>query len=329
MPNNRSTESSPRSSRGITPVRNCSPPHQQNFSSDIKVRKLKAVPPKFYSVPHNRIAEEGETVRFQCSVAGHPDPWATWTKDGLPIIANSRITIKEQDDLKILEIVRVNHDDAGIYRVSIENNNGKIEASAKLDIITHRNFSMRSIRARSTSPRPSSNFNRRFIPSMNYSNRNRLDCDFRSSTPTQYNAWHKNVPLLENCDTLEKVQVSTDKVENHENETEAPIFVKELPRVLEVIEGSPLTIQAAIKGTKPCDIIWMKDLCVLPECEDFQQLLCEDGSVVLNLRDVFVQDSGNYRCEVYNTYGEAMSRCRLVVHGKSYIILLFTSHLGL
>lgn len=43
-------------------------------------RKQIKCSPRFYSVPHDRIAEEGETVRMTASARGMPSPWTTWTK---------------------------------------------------------------------------------------------------------------------------------------------------------------------------------------------------------------------------------------------------------
>lgn len=83
--------------------------------------------PKFYAVPHSRVAEEGETVQFQCAIAGHPTPWNTWDKDGDIVTQTSRITIKERDDLRILEIDEVTHEDAGLYRITLENEYGRLE----------------------------------------------------------------------------------------------------------------------------------------------------------------------------------------------------------
>lgn len=65
-----------------------------------------------------QIAEEGETVRFQCAVAGHPDPWVKWYKDEQEIVPSSRLTITEREDLRTLEIKDVTVADSGIYKVS-------------------------------------------------------------------------------------------------------------------------------------------------------------------------------------------------------------------
>ena len=79
--------------------------------------------------------EEGATVRFQCAIAGHPTPWVTWDKDGLILTPTRRLTIKEKDDLRVVEISDVTLEDAGLYRVTLENDVGRVEASARLDVI--------------------------------------------------------------------------------------------------------------------------------------------------------------------------------------------------
>jgi Immunoglobulin I-set domain len=82
-----------------------------------------------------QIVEEGATVRFQCAIAGHPTPWVTWDKDGLILTPTRRLTIKEKDDLRVVEISDVTLEDAGLYRVTLENDVGRVEASARLDVI--------------------------------------------------------------------------------------------------------------------------------------------------------------------------------------------------
>jgi len=87
-------------------------------------------------VPHNRLVQEGETVRFQCAIVGHPAPWIRWDKNGIIVTPSTRISIKERDDIKILEIIDVMREDAALYRVIAENDFGRIEASARLEVIS-------------------------------------------------------------------------------------------------------------------------------------------------------------------------------------------------
>lgn len=75
-------------------------------------QRVRKVPPKFYSVPHNKIAEPGETVRFQCNVGGNPSPRVTWDRDNISIKPESilpagRVRFEEKDDVRVLEIRNV------------------------------------------------------------------------------------------------------------------------------------------------------------------------------------------------------------------------------
>lgn len=75
-------------------------------------------------------------MRFQCAVVGHPAPWVRWDKNGSVVTPSARITVKERDDVKILEIADVMREDAALYRVTAENDYGRIEASARLEVIS-------------------------------------------------------------------------------------------------------------------------------------------------------------------------------------------------
>lgn len=114
------------------------------------------IAPKFYTYPYNKVAEEGDTVVFQCAAKGLPAPWATWDKDGVVITPSCRITIKEKDEIfRILEIDDVNSEDVGLYRVTLENDYGRAEATARLEVISQKGKFYASGRSYSASPRKS------------------------------------------------------------------------------------------------------------------------------------------------------------------------------
>lgn len=75
-------------------------------------------------------------MRFQCAVVGHPTPWVKWDKNGTIVTPTARISVKERDDVKIVEIMEVTQEDGGLYRVTVENDYGRIEASARLEVIS-------------------------------------------------------------------------------------------------------------------------------------------------------------------------------------------------
>lgn len=159
-------------------------------ASDVSLteaKHTKYMSPKFYAVPHSRVAEEGETVQFQCAIAGHPTPSFTWSKDNVTVTQTPRITITKRDDLRILQIVKVTPEDAGLYRIAIENEHGKqsffdqilkdflfnddnliligrVEAAARLDVIGSGRGVSHGIRTGS-SPRRSLGVSRRLMAS--------------------------------------------------------------------------------------------------------------------------------------------------------------------
>lgn len=194
--------STPRSTPRTTPSRSLSPytralsPRYIEPSSRPKRHKVSA--PKFYAVPHNRVAEEGETVRFQCAVAGHPTPWVTWDKNGIVVTPSTRVTISERDDLRVLEITEVTVEDAGLYRVTLENDVGRVEATARLEVIGPHGYMTRvaNARARSTSPRTTPTFRRRLVGSVGrLGSRIALACDVRAS-PSPIPSWYRNGELV-------------------------------------------------------------------------------------------------------------------------------------
>lgn len=60
-------------------------------------------------------------------------------------------------------------------------------------------------------------------------------------------------------------------------------------------------------------ITWYKNGEKLPNCDDFQYIDNNNGEFGLKLNDVFLADSGSYKCEVYNCYGDATSTGQLTV----------------
>ncbi|XP_045784051.1 titin homolog [Maniola jurtina] len=130
-----SASSTPRSTPRTTPARSLS----RTPGPDLRrlCSPSREIAPKFYTYPYNRVVEEGDTVVFQCAVRGLPPPWATWDKDGIIITPTARISIREKEDMfRILEIEQVTIEDVGLYRVTLENDYGRAEASARLEVIS-------------------------------------------------------------------------------------------------------------------------------------------------------------------------------------------------
>lgn len=291
----------PSSTRTLSPL----PSYRDRGVTEFRPNRIRAAPPKFYAYPHNRVAEQGETVRFQCAVAGHPDPWVTWEKDGVVVTPSARLRMTEREDLRTLEISDVIPSDSGVYKIILENDVGRIETSAKLDVIGHRIVSSRGLRTRSLSPKPAPNYSKHFMGDLsNLGSRGDFQYSYRSN-------------LSSYCKFYRDLYDSTD------TSILRPEIFKSLPKNLKMSEGRSVNLQVEVLGKPPFDVVWMKDACILPDCEDFQQTVTEDGIISLYLPDVYPQDSGNYRCEIYNLYGDAFSNCYLTVQGEIICYSIF------
>ncbi|XP_011864762.1 PREDICTED: myosin light chain kinase, smooth muscle-like isoform X3 [Vollenhovia emeryi] len=345
-----SAGSTPRSTPRSTPIRSLSPAvsHGRELRSpqvllrgDIS-RKPKVCPPKFYAVPHNRLVQEGETVRFQCAVVGHPVPWIKWDKNGTVVTPSTRISIKERDDVKILEIVDVIQEDAALYRVTAENDFGRIEASARLEVINRYEATSRTIRTRSASPRTYPSFDRSLLPTTSRINsRLQLECRVRG-TPSVTSTWYRNgrplerssrikrhfdgttakieIPKVKASDAGEYTCVATNilgsirsscqvtVLDPHNSsiaDKNPPRFRQSLPTESIVMENYCYEFQTGITGTPPFTITWSKDGRKLPDNDYYKYIVYGDGGIALRISKVRPQDAGEYTCVVQNDFGVA------------------------
>lgn len=307
-----SASSTPRSTPRATPIRSMSPMSMSMSyrSTNINVtqqRHNKFMSPKFYAVPHSRVAEEGETVQFQCAIAGHPMPWSTWDKDGQIVTPTTRITIKERDDLRILEIDEVTHEDAGLYRITLENEYGRIEATARLDIIGHgRSAAGRGLRIGS-SPRRNISVSRRLMgSSTRIGGRLSLATNSRGTSAPTRRFYHNGndvnlddprIKITEDdfqiCLTIDDAQPKDEGIytcisENafsigatstyvtlFQDESEivkqAPEFVRSLDSIETIENGQHLDLTCQVQSFTPFDVQWKYNSRMIPSnTEDYR-----------------------------------------------------------
>ncbi|XP_060843292.1 uncharacterized protein LOC132923359 isoform X6 [Rhopalosiphum padi] len=318
-------------------------------SNDRCTKRLKrSSAPKFYAVLHDRIADIGETVRFQCSVSGHPPPWSSWEKDGQPIGVNSRMRIREDDDYRSLEICDVTSDDTGLYRITVENKFGKIQATARLEVLTHNQIT-NDVQITS-----SSNGRRQSGSAACAGENFTLSCDIRGNSMSDV-TWYKNdvevkpddrvtsslddlaarlsISNLESADTGVYTCVARcesgvtrcstelcvfDTKPGTDSYLQPPIFVEGLVPKRTADEGEPVQLTVRLQGAVPMSALWFKNDVLVPDCADFEYVVTEDrGEFSLSIIDPFIKDSGIYSCKVANSFGQAVSSGKLVINEMS------------
>ncbi|XP_037942022.1 myosin light chain kinase, smooth muscle-like, partial [Teleopsis dalmanni] len=342
-----SASSTPISTPRSTPNRSFSPMRLSYRNSSIDIgsseqRRYTAQQqtisaPKFLAIPHSRVVEEGDSVRFQCAIAGHPTPWSTWDKDGMIVIPTTRISVKEIDDLRFLEIDEVTFDDAGLYRITLENDYGRIEATARLDVICSRRYSKspssRSVRA--SSSRRNAYIRRRIMgPSTAIGGRMALAAGFRGSSVPACKFYHNDSELLEsnrvhievfsneavlfidNC-TYDDSGTYTCIIEgDHEPITttvdiiihdqkliksflpKEPRITKHLPEETQSVERETIDLSFEFDCSLPYSYVWTRNGDVINDSDDFNYIDHGNGILCLRIHDAFDLDSGIYACKI-------------------------------
>ncbi|XP_017077859.1 myosin light chain kinase, smooth muscle-like isoform X4 [Drosophila eugracilis] len=343
-----SAHSTPRSTPRSTPARSFSPLRLSYRTSSIDLsgvaerRRSDArnaiTAPKFLAIPYNRVVEEGDSVRFQCAISGHPTPWATWDKDGLIVTPTPRIAVKEIDDLRIIEIDEVSFDDAGLYRVTLENDFGRIEATARLDVIRSSRYSkspsVRSVRA-SSSRRNAHLYRRIMGPSTAIGGRMALASGYRGSSVPSVRFYHNNVEmeaservhiLLQEEESMALLIVdnvtredegvytciisgdhdpliSSTTVTFHEPNAEIQrrraVITEPLLEITKALEGEVIDLCCAIDCDEPYSYVWLRNGEILPDSDEFNYIDHGNGRLCLRINDAFDIDSGIYSCQVF------------------------------
>ncbi|KAK5975978.1 hypothetical protein GCK32_004118, partial [Trichostrongylus colubriformis] len=103
----------------------------------VKAAKAKelAVPANFLSPLQDTEVVEGETLTLKCVVAGEPFPSITWTKDGVELEKDERLTMRVAlDGTATLRIRDARKSDFGQYRVTAKNDSGTETSSCQVTV---------------------------------------------------------------------------------------------------------------------------------------------------------------------------------------------------
>ncbi|XP_023226281.1 myosin light chain kinase, smooth muscle-like [Centruroides sculpturatus] len=308
--------------------------HATQTDNNVKKRKR---PPHFLLPPRSKMVSEGENVRFLCSYTGYPEPELSWFKDQLRLsFSGDRLSLVQTESLYILQINSVVPEDGGDYILVLENELGKIEASAHLEVKAKNNQGSASI---PKILRPLTDCVSTDEESWT------LTCEV-TGNPTPSIRWYKDGKAISQSGDFKMVydgheaslvisEIYPDDqgqytclAKNTHGEAKTscfmtvreagspPSFVGTL-QDLEVTDGDKVTFTVQIKGTKPIEVIWVHNDQEIKNCKDFCYVSHEDGIThSLVIEDVFLEDAGLYVCEAYNHYGDAETLCKLSVRER-------------
>lgn len=255
---------------------------------------------------------------------------------------SSRITIKEHDEDRILQITDVTVEDAGLYKVTVDNEVGRVEATARLEVIKLRGSSSCGYLASDSLA-----FRRKLVNSTARPGEDLiLKSELRNYTSSAQTKWYKNGHALSMDDRIyeqnknglvglvikrvciEDEGTYTLVVSNHLGDVsswaEVDVFDDDLfdpPEVIErltnvnTFDGETVSLVTKVKSQHDFLFTWIKNEEVLPDCDYFQYVDYGNGYIGLRFEDIFTQDSGNYSCIVSNSFGTCKSSCKISVEG--------------
>ncbi|KAI8127587.1 smooth muscle, Myosin light chain kinase [Lucilia cuprina] len=300
----------------------------QIFAKDIlKQKSMEKAILKLYRVLFVHLRNlrccDGDRITLEAHVEGLPEPVIIWEKDGrvLPSATLSIPRVYPEDegeytciaknnigrtlsqpkvnDLRYLEIEEVTFDDAGLYRITLENDYGRIEATARLDVIGSSRYSKspsaRSIRA--SSSKRNAYLHRRIMASSTAiggrmalaSESERVHIDLLQEEAFLF---------VDNVSKDDEVKFLTAEELQQPSKTQCEI-VQHLPDEIEHWEGETIDLCFELKTNMPYTYMWTRNGELIKESDDFNYIDHGNGFLCLRIHDAFDLDSGNILCPCF------------------------------
>ncbi|CAJ0933472.1 unnamed protein product, partial [Mesorhabditis belari] len=255
-----------------------------------------ATPPKILSPAFRQLdVIMNQTVEIDCETTGTPSPTIEWTRDGKTLQNQPNIKIDENG--KVLRIVGVKESDAGRYSCKAENKAGQAEADTFISVISPPQVSMVADE-------------QKVIASHGIT----IRCEVFGN-PQPEVEWQKNgQPFTQGIlqsQTFIHIQdakpedagrytcIGTNRAGEQRASTQlhvlTPPSIENEERLLQVKEGSDLTIDCAASGNPTPTISWKRDG-VLIKNQNSSKLLISSANAT---------DAGKYTCEARNEAGVA------------------------
>ncbi len=296
-------------------------------SGHLHISPLQA-PAKFTSKLENIEVSEGEQVKLKCAVVGRPDPHISWFKDQQQVEESDRIKIKmTSDNTCVLNIIKSDMDDEGIYTCSATNSAGKDTTSAKL-----------TVNGEGKAPEFTRVLENTEIPD---GSPVRLEVKVQGK-PTPFVEWLKGTKLLKSgprFETQSSGNVHTFVITNCRDDDggtytckarnkfgtascEATLVIAEdtvPPRFTKKLYDSTAdagnTVEFSVKyiGSPEPKVKWYLDDEEVSEDDEGMDIETEPGSSLLVLEDIAPNDSGQYKCIITNIAGKAVTSAKLKV----------------
>lgn len=257
----------------------------------------KCLAPIFHSIPQNQIIKEGESVSLACIVHSQLSCWFVWDKNGIVNIPSHRIVITESFNTKSLIITNVYSSDSGFYRITVENDHGRVEATIQLKVVVDTQACGSSSIADNAPIRVKRQLMEHFtaldtivlagqyqslsLPSLKvYSNDKMLDENDQSHTIVHNHSvliikHYSAFGMVNYCCILQSRSGKTTGMVAQVSAVDdsnifPPIIVKHLPPIVTSFEGNETDLQFRIECSTAFTYVWLRNDVVIEDCYEFR-----------------------------------------------------------
>ncbi|XP_040072551.1 obscurin isoform X2 [Ixodes scapularis] len=295
-------------------------------------------------LPSKVRVDEGQPLKLEAKIPGHPLPDIQWLKDGEPVVPSNRVKLSQAPDgTVVLEVDSAKPGDAGHYTVVARNDQGK--ATSETDVeTTPKGAEVPSTPAFSEGLKDAT---------LTEGCPGKLEAKLSRCSPPPDVEWKKDGEPILPSDHMQPVQepdgtvaLKIDKVTpddaghysivagNDEEKAISDADVKTQPKkavqgepVFEqglkpttLTEGAPGRLEAKVSPPATSPVEWTKDGSPVRPTDHVKLVEEPDGTVALELDKVGPDDAGHYAVKAVNDKGETSSEADIKTQPKSALV---------
>ncbi|KAL1432471.1 hypothetical protein MTO96_013227 [Rhipicephalus appendiculatus] len=309
-------------------------------SSKANLTLKESAPTVAQSLPSKVRVEDGEPLKLEAKVPGHPEPEVQWLKDGEPVVPSDHIKLTQEPDGTVaLEVDEISPADAGHYALVANNDKGKAATESDVETKPKGDDSVKS-------PAFSEGLK---DATLTEGAPGHLEAKLAKGSAPSDVQWLKDGKPVKPSDHIKMVEkpdgtiaLDIDKVtpsdaghysvlaENDEGKAASDADVKTKPSDVErkpvfeeglkpttLTEGEPGRLEAKMPAAAAAPVEWTKDGKPVKPTDHVKLVEEPDGTVALELDEVIPDDAGHYAVKATNDKGSTSSEADVKTEPKS------------
>uniref|UniRef100_A0A8C3KN32 Ig-like domain-containing protein n=1 Tax=Calidris pygmaea TaxID=425635 RepID=A0A8C3KN32_9CHAR len=269
-------------------------------------------PPRFIKkLDSSRLVKQHDSTKYECKIGGSPEIKVTWYKGETEIHPSEKYRMSFVDSVAVIEMHNLSVEDSGDYTCEAQNPAGSASTSTSLKvkappIFTKKPHSVQTLKGSDI----------------------HLECELQGTPPFQI-SWYKDKREIRSSKKYKVMSenylasihiLSVDTADVGEYHCKAvndvgsdscigsvtlrapPTFVKKLSD-LTVVVGESIELQAAVEGSQPISVLWLKDKGEIIRESDNLWISYSENIATMRIGNAEPANAGKYICQIKNDAG--------------------------